>query len=80
MPIPLMPHAIRCVRERGKRAVAIAREVARSRVLRKGLPELLRGPKGGRMCGDRDATHAATPHGTETEPPQAARLNITASA
>ena len=43
--------------------VAIVHEVARGRVLRKGLAELLRGPTGRRMRGDPDVNDAATPVG-----------------
>ena len=47
-------HATRRRRQRIKRVIAIVNGVTRDRVLRKGLAELLGGPEGGRMRGDRD--------------------------
>jgi hypothetical protein len=60
-------HAIRGGRERSKRVVAIVHEVVWGRVLRKGLPELLCGPEGGRMCGHRDVDDAATVMGKDDQ-------------
>jgi hypothetical protein len=52
-------HATRCRGERSKRVVAIMNEIARSCVFGKRLAELLRGPRGGRMRGDRTDAEAA---------------------
>jgi hypothetical protein len=47
--------------------IAIVNEVTRGRVVRKGLAELLGGPEGGRMRGDRDMNDAATLMGQDDQ-------------
>jgi hypothetical protein len=60
-------HATRRGRECGKRVVAIVNQVARSRVLRKGFAELLRGPEGRRMRGNCDVSDAAALMGEDDQ-------------
>jgi hypothetical protein len=63
----LNAHASRRGRDDGKRVVAIVHEVARGRVLWKGLAELLGGPRRGRMRGHRDVDDAPTVMGQDDQ-------------
>jgi hypothetical protein len=60
-------HTTRRGGERDKRVVAVVNEIARGRVLRKGLAELLRGPERGRMCGHREVDNATTLMGQDDQ-------------
>jgi hypothetical protein len=60
-------HSRRRGRERGERVVAIVKEIARGRVFRKRLAELLRRPSRGRMRGDADVHDAATAMGQDNQ-------------
>jgi hypothetical protein len=63
-------HPVRGACELGECVVAIVKQVPRSRVFGKRLAELLRGPGGGRMCGDTDVHDAATMMGHDDQDEQ----------